>query len=288
MEYFYWNPPKEIFTLPLIQHPIAWYGALFALGFAVGYYLYQSLLKKYYLYMGIASTSQLEKKIVERLSIYIVLATVIGARVFHFLFYENPSEYLLQPWVLLQTWKGGLASHGAAVAILLATYLFSRWVKKLAPIPWLSVLDMLTIPTALAGCFIRLGNFINQEILGKKTLVSWAVVFGSPMDGSLPAPRHPVQLYEAFAYLFIFAILFYLGRKKEVLLNQGRLLGLFLVLVFSARFFLEFYKEEQSLFFSSYLTMGQWLSLPFIVLGLILLQRKLFLPSNAGNFNSRI
>lgn len=288
MEYFYWNPPKEIFTLPLIHHPIAWYGALFALGFAIGYYLYQFLLKKYFTYKGITSSPVLEKKIVERLSIYIVFATVIGARLCHFIFYENPSEYLLQPWVLLQTWKGGLASHGAAIAILFATYRFSRWTKKIAPISWLSTLDMLAVPTALAGCFIRLGNFINQEILGTKTLVPWAVVFGSPMDGSFPVPRHPVQLYEAFAYLSIFVLLFFLGRKKEVLLKEGRLLSLFLILVFSARFVLEFFKEEQSLFYSSFFTMGQLLSVPFIFLGFFLFRRKLFLSSNTSNFNSRI
>jgi len=288
MEYFYWNPPKEIFTLPLVNHPIAWYGALFALGFAVGYYLYQSLLNKYYHFKGIATSAELEKKIIERLSIYIVLATVIGARVCHFIFYENPSEYLLQPWVLLQTWKGGLASHGAAIAILFATYRFSRWTKKLAPISWLSSLDMLAVPTALAGCFIRLGNFINQEILGTKTFVPWAVVFGSPMDGSHPIPRHPVQLYEAFTYLSIFFLLFFKAQKKETLLKEGRLLGLFLISVFSARFILEFFKEEQSLFFSSFLTMGQLLSVPFVCLGFFLLKRKLFLSSDAGNFNSSV
>ncbi|HSW72712.1 MAG TPA: prolipoprotein diacylglyceryl transferase [Chlamydiales bacterium] len=288
MEYFYWNPQKEIFTLPLVNHPIAWYGALFALGFAVGYYQYLSLLKKYFNFKGITSSPELEKKLVERLSIYIVLATVIGARLFHFIFYENPSEYLLHPQVLLQTWKGGLASHGAAIAILFATYRFSRWTQKLAPISWLSCLDMLVVPTALAGCWIRLGNFINQEILGTKTFVPWAVVFGSPMDGSLPFPRHPVQLYEAFAYFSIFVLLFFKARKKEVLLKEGRLLGLFLILVFSARFVLEFFKEEQSLFFSSFLTMGQLLSVPFVFLGFFLFRRKLFFSSDTGNFNSRI
>lgn len=274
MEYFYWNPPKEIFTLPLVHHPIAWYGALFAAGFAVGYYLFQSFLKKYFSFRAIASTPEMEKKIIERFSVYIVLATVIGARLSHFIFYENPSEYLLHPWVLLQTWKGGLASHGAAAAILFATYLFSRWVKKWAPISWLSVLDLLAIPTAFAGCLIRLGNFINQEILGIKTSVPWAVVFGNPMDGSLPVPRHPVQLYEAFTYLLIFGILYFLGGKRENLLKEGRLVGIFLVLVFFARFLLEFFKEEQSLFFTSFLTMGQWLSVPFILLGFMILRRK--------------
>ncbi len=207
----------------------------------------------------------------DRLVIYLVIATVVGARVGHYLFYENPSDYL----EIFAIWQmRGLASHGAAIAIVLATALFAyRYRAKLRGMTWLHLLDFVCVPTALAGACIRLGNFFNQEILGTPTSVSWAVIFGHPADGSWPVPRHPVQLYEALGYLAIFFFLWRSSFAIKYILGKGRLLGWFLVLVFGLRFVVEFWKEEQSRIMpdSLGLTMGQLLSIPAILVGLFLL-----------------
>jgi prolipoprotein diacylglyceryl transferase len=208
----------------------------------------------------------------DRLTVYIVLATIIGARLGHYFFYENPSSYLRTPWEIFQIWKGGLASHGAAVAIVIATWLFMyRYKSKMRQLTWLHLLDFVSVPTALAGAFIRVGNFFNQEILGTETNVSWAVIFGHPADRSAPVPRHPVQLYEAFLYAAVFVLLWRLSFRFKYLLGPGRLIGIFLTLVFGFRFCIEYWKEEQSHLLSTSLTMGQILSIPAVLIGIFLL-----------------
>lgn len=208
-------------------------------------------------------------KIADKLLIYVTLGTILGAKCGHFLFYEHPKRYLLKPWEMFT--REGFASHGAVLGILLTTYLFSKWVKKYQKIAWLTLLDLLALPAAfVAGC-IRLGNFFNQEILGRPTALPWAIIFENPMDGSLPLPRHPVQLYEAVFYFFIFFLLKYLTRKPQIFNQPGKILGLLLTLVFSFRFIIEFFKEEQSAFFSGFFTMGQLLSIPLILGGAWLL-----------------
>lgn len=213
-------------------------------------------------------------QITDKLTIYMVLATIIGARLGHFLFYEKPSSYLRDPMELLRFREGGLASHGAAIAILVALWIFSCGARKVNKgLTWFRLLDFICIPTALGACFIRLGNFANQEILGTWTTLPWGVVFGHPADGSYPAPRHPVQLYEAFAYFVVFIFLWRLSFRPRILLSEGKLIGLFLIFVFAFRFFIEFFKEEQSHLLNRFfdLTMGQWLSIPFVLLGLFLI-----------------
>lgn len=211
------------------------------------------------------------KFLAEKLSLYVMLGTIIGARVGEILFYQSPSVYLRSPLYIFKVWEGGLASHGGAIGILVALWLFARNYRMLS---WLQWLDLLVIPAGLVGFFIRIGNFINQEILGKVTTVPWAVTFGHPADGSLPTPRHPVQLYEALFYLSVFGFLLWIGRTKK--LRTGQMSGLFLVLVFLFRFFIEFWKMEQSTLLASHacLDMGQLLSVPFLSLGLYLLFRK--------------
>lgn len=206
----------------------------------------------------------------DRLVVYMLIATVVGARLGHFLFYENPKDYLANPLELFKVWEGGLASHGAALAILIALYIFSRRVKNIAKgLSWIRLLDFVAVPVALCGSFIRVGNFFNQEILGKKTSLPWGVVFGHPADHSFPAPRHPVQLYEAFFYILVFLLLWRLTYRLKFLLGEGKLIGLFLILVFGFRFFVEFLKMEQSHLLSTapLLTMGQILSIPMVLLG---------------------
>lgn len=264
----YWDPKPEIFTLPIVHWPILWYGVLFALGFVIGFPIFVGVLTRY---LG-KGERQKAVQITDRLTVYMVIATVVGARLGHFFFYEKPSSYLSKPWEILRVWEGGLASHGAAIAIILALILFSHRIRKVAPtLTWVRLLDFVSIPTALAGACIRLGNFINQEILGTPTDLPWGVVFGHPADRSVPVARHPVQLYESLFYLVVFFLLWRLSFKPSILKAQGKLIGLFLVLVFGFRFLIEFLKTEQShlLSFSSSLTMGQILSLPAIAAGLL-------------------
>ncbi len=196
-----------------------------------------------------------------------ILGTVLGARIGHCLFY-NPSYYLRHPEEILQIWKGGLASHGAAIGIMIAIYFY---VRKRKDMTYLWIFDRIVITVALAGFFIRMGNLFNSEIIGKPTNSSWGFVFTS-VD---MIPRHPAQLYESIAYLFIFFFLFWYYFKKEGKFKQGLIFGLFLVLVFSFRFFVEFFKENQSSFEAGmFLNMGQLLSIPLVILGIYLLFRK--------------
>lgn len=262
--YFFWDVDPIAFTIPLINRPVAWYGILFAIGFFLAFYILISLLKK---------RDELEEKerfrFVEKLTVYVIVGTVVGARLGHILFYENLRDYLLHPLNILKTWEGGLASHGGAIGIFIALILFSLKMKKLSVI---RIIDFLAIPTLLVGTLIRIGNFINQEVLGTVTTVPWAIVFGHPMDGSFPAPRHPAQLYEALFYLVTFLTFWKLFPR--LIPYKGRLAGLFFTAVFLFRFAIEFLKEEQSyLLGDPTFTMGQWLSIPFILLGAILLWR---------------
>lgn len=270
----YWDPDPDLFIIPILHWPIKWYGFFFAFGFAIGFLIFKKILIRFFL------QNEPEKKIQEiqnqslmitdKITVYLVIATAVGARLGHFLFYESPSEYLLRPWEILQIWKGGLASHGAAIGILVGIFLFSRWSRKIdSDLTWMRCLDFVSIPTALAGAFIRFGNLMNQEILGTKTDLPWGFIFLHPVDGSFPIPRHPVQLYEALFYVFVFVLLWRLSFRPSFLCKQGKLIGLFLILVFSFRFLIEFLKVEQSFLLTSQtLTMGQWLSIPLIILGI--------------------
>lgn len=279
--YIYWDPRPEIFVLPVVHWPILWYGVFFALGFAVGFSIFYSLLVRLMLKTLDEPLADVKKRamwLADRLTIYVIAATVIGARLGHFLFYEHPSQYLSHPLEIFLVWKGGLASHGAAIGIVLGVILFAhRYKALLGGLSWIRLLDLICVPTAFAGACIRLGNFCNQEILGTPATVPWAVMFGHPMDHSAPIPRHPVQLYEAFLYLVVFALLWRLTYAPRYFLVKGRLIGLFLILVFGGRFFLEFVKVEQSsLVVKSFLTMGQWLSIIPVIAGLALLLSSFF------------
>lgn len=251
----WWTVSPEI--LKLGPFSLRWYGLLFALAFVFGYVILSKIYKK-------------EKKSLEdleQLSIYVILGTVIGARLGHCLFYD-PAYYLTNPVEILKVWRGGLASHGAAIGILTAIYLFSKK-KKDQNIIW--ILDRLIIVVALGGAFIRLGNLFNSEIIGKATDLPWAFVFVRVDE----IPRHPTQLYESLFYFLSFIILYFIYQKKSVTLKPGFLFGLFLILIFGFRFFIEFLKENQSAFESALpINMGQILSIPFVLLGLYFIFRK--------------
>ena len=251
----FWNVSPEIIKLGPFS--LRWYGLLFALGFVFGYII----LTKFY---------KLEKKPqsdLEQLSIYVILGTVIGARLGHCLFYD-PVYYLSNPLEMIKVWEGGLASHGAAIGILTALYLLT---KKQKDKTMLWILDRVVIVVALAAVLIRLGNLFNSEILGTAADVPWAFIFARVDD----VPRHPAQLYEAIFYLISFIILYLVYYKTQKKSKQGFIFGFFLLLIFGFRFFVEFLKIEQSAFEKGMiLDMGQLLSIPFIIGGLYFMFRK--------------
>lgn len=248
-----WDVSPELFSLGPVT--VRWYGLLFAAAFVVGYRIMYWVFKR-------------EGKPIadlEQLAIYMIVGTVIGARLGHCLFY-SPEYYLSNPIEILMVWKGGLASHGATVGILIALYYYSK--KKKENLLWL--LDRVVMVTAIGGALIRLGNLFNSEIVGKATDVSWAFIFTS-YDS---IPRHPTQLYESIAYILIFIFLFFLYKKRWKLESHGFLFGLFLILLFTFRFFVEFLKENQSGFEEGMtLNMGQLLSIPFVIIGVVFLIR---------------
>ena len=250
----HWDVSPEL--LRLGPFALRWYGVCFALSFMLGYFIVRGIFRR----------EHKPERDLDRLLFYMLAGTIVGARLGHCLFYE-PAYYLSHPLEILMFWKGGLASHGGAIGIFTALFLYSR--SRLEQ-PYLWLLDRIAVPTALGGCFIRLGNLFNSEILGTPTDVPWAFVFARIDD----VPRHPAQLYESIAYLLIFIVLMVVYRKGGEKTPCGLLTGLFLALVFGARFLIEFVKVRQAAFGEALpLSMGQLLSIPVIVIGLILLWR---------------
>jgi phosphatidylglycerol---prolipoprotein diacylglyceryl transferase len=262
LEYIVWNPSEIIFEIG--SFGIRWYSILFASGFVFSYLILKNHFKKH----GVP----LEK--LEKLTIYVAVATILGARLGHCFFYDwayyqhNLLEILLPFRFSPQfefTGFQGLASHGGAIGILLAIFFYSKNQKM--PVFW--VLDSLGLVVPLAAMFIRLGNLMNSEIIGSPASVPWAFVFERVDD----IPRHPGQLYEALSYLLIFIVLYF--TNKSVKKEQGFIFGLFLILLFTARFILEFFKDIQSDFEADMMfNMGQILSVPFVLLGIYLVIKK--------------
>ena len=254
-----WNVDPEIFSIG--QLSIRWYGLLFASAFLSGYIVFNRFL----------ATERLTSKMLDELLIYIAVGTVIGARLGHCFFYE-PAYFLQNPLEILKIWKGGLASHGAAIGILLALWLYIRKHK----LSFLWLIDRIVIVVALGGAFIRFGNLFNSEIYGLPTDLAWGFEFVRDKlydsnTGELLAtvPRHPTQLYEALSYILIFVILFIFYRKRYLKVRDGFIFGVFMILLFAARFLIEFVKNDQVAFEAGMqFNMGQLLSLPFILAGI--------------------
>jgi phosphatidylglycerol---prolipoprotein diacylglyceryl transferase len=251
LSYINWNVDPEIFRVG--SFAIRWYGLLFASSFFFGYIILLRIFKK----------ENIPVSVLDTLTTYMVVGTVVGARLGHCFFYE-PAYYLQHPAEVLMVWEGGLASHGAAVGIILTIIIFSR-VKKLT---FLWVMDRVVIVVALSGLLIRTGNLMNSEIFGHLTNLPWGFRFlrlGHPLD----MPRHPTQLYEGLSYLLIFLFLWWYYYKKDGKPAQGFLFGMFLILVFGMRLLIEFVKEPQETFEQSMaLNMGQLLSIPLILAGI--------------------
>lgn len=250
---FTWSPDPELFSFG--QFTVRWYGLLFSLAF----------LSSFAIMVWVFRRENKSDDLLNRLFLYVFIGVVAGARLGHCLFY-SPEFYLAHPLEILKIWEGGLASHGAAAGIIIALLLFARRTKDTSFI-W--VADRVSVVIPLAAIFVRLGNFVNSEILGLPTDLPWAVVF-SRVDA---VPRHPVQLYEALAYLIIFLVMLTLYRKSFAA-RPGRLTGSMLTMLFSMRFILEFFKTGQSTLDSSMpITMGQLLSIPLVAFGAWLIMR---------------
>jgi len=251
MDYLIWSFDPVIFTLGSIT--IRWYGILFSAGFVIGYYTMR--------WIYLAENKNIEE--LDRLLWYLIAGTLIGARLVHCLFYE-PDYYLNDPIKILYIWEGGLASHGGTIGIMFSIYFYQRSVSM----SYLWLLDRLSIPIALTAFFIRIGNFINSEIIGLPSNLPWAIVFAKVDD----IARHPAQLYEAGSYLGIYLLLLFLYTKVKIQNKPGALFGVLLFTVFFSRFFIEFVKINQENYDTALiLNTGQLLSIPFMITGLVLL-----------------
>jgi prolipoprotein diacylglyceryl transferase len=257
--YITWDVKPDLFHLG--SFTVAWYGLLFALSFLLA----QRIMVHIFRAEGV------KEELVDTLTLYMVLATVIGARVGHYLFYEtpllvqDPGKWFLE--MLIPPYRG-LASHGGGIGLFTALWLFARRYKM----NFLWITDRVAITAALCGCLIRLGNLMNSEILGVVTDVPWAFLFVQDPEylrGAYPLePRHPAQLYESLSCLVLFFIMFALWRRYKTSLPQGTLIGLFMIWVFSLRFVWEFFKENQVAFENEMsLNMGQLLSIPAVLFG---------------------
>jgi phosphatidylglycerol:prolipoprotein diacylglycerol transferase len=350
LSFLIWSPDPSIFTIPVVDHPVRWYGLLFAGGF---------IASQQVMFWLFRSENRPEKD-VEKLTLYMVIATVVGARLGHCLFYD-PVHYLSNPLEILKVWEGGLASHGGALGIILAIYLFSR---KYPQYPMLWIVDRMVIVVALTGAMIRTGNFINSEMEGQLTNSDQGVVYarftedllryddrkvddvsffsGGDMVSEVPGiypitakivynrgvvlteadrmfyenqlrsallrysevvqhidfgqdqplaykfyeedhrwvaeiyglgkVRHAAQLYEAFYCILLMLLHFWLWKTKRFTLPQGFNFALFMTLLWTLRFFDEFFKMNQEAFEDNLpLNMGQLLSIPLVLSGLFMM-----------------
>ena len=252
LSFIHWNMNPDLFSIGPLT--VRWYGLMFALSFIVGYSIVERMFKR---------ESQNEKWL-DSLLMYIVIATIVGARLGHVFFYgwDYYSQNLLE---IVMVNKGGLASHGGAAGIFIALLIYSKKYTK-RNVFW--IIDRVVVPTALAAMAIRMGNLFNSEIYGIETAQPWGFIF--ERNGET-VPKHPTQLYEALSYLATFGILMWMYWKTEARTKIGMLSGVFFILVFTARFFIEYIKEDQEAFEATMaLNMGQWLSIPFILGGVAL------------------
>lgn len=242
----------------IIKDPIEirYYGMFFAIAFYAGNLIIQKIFK----------AENVDPKWLDKLLIYVIIGTVVGARLGHVFFYDwDYYKENLDQIIMIR--NGGLASHGAAIGVLLTLWIYSIKVSKKSML-W--ILDRVVITIALAAFLIRLGNFFNHEIIGDPSDLPWAVKFMYSTEGL--EPRHPVQLYEGISYLILFVIMYYSFWKTNIKQKLGKLFGLFLTYLFSARLILEQFKVNQSsISEDAFLNMGQYLSIPFILVGIYFL-----------------
>lgn len=263
LHFITWTADPIILDTSFIS--LRWYSLMFLIGFMVGYKIVERIFK----HEG-APESWLGS-----LLIWVMLGTIIGARLGHVFFYEW-EQYSQNPIEIFKIWEGGLASHGGTLGVMLAVFIFSKFTAHRSVI-W--TLDRLAVAVALVAGLIRLGNLFNHEIYGHPTNMPWGFCFIRNIHtwqaGAEPIftlPSHPTQLYEALCYFALFGLLMWLYWKKNAQERQGLLLGTFFIGIFLPRFLIEFVKNNQVAFEESMLlNMGQWLSIPFILIGIILI-----------------
>lgn len=248
-----WDIDPVLFHLGSFE--VRYYSLCWMAAFLLGIWIMNKMLRK----------EGVDTKLTDSIFIYTFISTVIGARLGHCLFYE-PGYYLSHPWEMLYIWQGGLASHGAAVGMFIGLWLLAR--KKHLPLMWL--LDRMAVVIPIGGAMVRLGNLFNSEIYGTETDLPWGFVF--TLRGETVA-MHPTQIYEALIYTAIFLLLLWLFFRKDIAQRYpGFLFGLFLILLFGGRFFIEMIKNVQVDFEQDMaLNMGQILSIPFVLAGVAIL-----------------
>lgn len=251
--FVHWDVNPVFFSIGSFE--IRYYGLSWALALGISAWLFFRFMKR----------EGFSEKQFDSIFWFGMLATIIGARLGHCFFYE-PKHFLAHPIEIFYIRQGGLASHGAAVGLLIGLWLFSRKNK----VPYLWSLDRIGMAASVGGAFVRLGNLINSEIYGSETTLPWGFIF---VRNGETLPKHPTQLYEALAYFIIFGILMWMYYKKGTAFRRpGVMFGVFLILLFGARLFIEAVKNPQEAFEAGWLlNMGQWLSIPFILAGCVIL-----------------
>ncbi len=265
LDFITWNVDPEIFSGFIT---VRWYGLMFAIGFLVGYEIVAKMFKH----------EGAPEKWLGILLIYVVVATIVGARLGHVFFYEW-DIYKADPIKILYIWEGGLASHGGTIAIIIAVILYSIFVTKRSPL-W--TFDRLVIAIAFVGGLIRLGNLFNSEIFGTATDLPWGFMFVRSREWhELYEGQgvHPTQIYEALCYFALFGLLMWMYWKKNAEERPGLILGVFFIGIFLPRFLIEFIKNDQVAREATMtLNIGQQLSIPFILLGVLLIIYSLIRP----------
>ena len=258
MEYLaiHWNIDPAILHIGGFE--LRWYSLLFVSGFILGWYIMKSFFVR----------EKISTDLLDPMLYMLLICTIVGARLGHCLFYQP--DYYLGSWKgfleIFMPWKGGLASHGGTLALLLGIWWYARKYGAKNDFDFVWVLDHLVIPVSFAACFIRLGNLFNSEIYGGPTTLPWGFVF--ERNGET-VPCHPTQLYEAGTYLLLGCVLMWLYWKKLDKVYRGTFVGIFLTVCFGARFLIEFIKNDQVEFEADMaLNMGQLLSIPFVLLGI--------------------
>lgn len=241
---------------------IRWYSLLFVSGFIIGWYIF----KKFFTREGLPAD-----KLLDPILYTLLLSTIIGSRLGHCCFYQP--DYYFGSWSgfleIFQPWKGGLASHGGAIALLFGMWWYSAHYGKKYGFDFIWVMDRLCITVAFAGCLIRLGNLFNSEIYGDVTRLPWGFIFERCGE---TLPKHPTQLYEALSYLILGLIMMRIYNHRINKVYKGFFFGIFLIGCFGMRFLIEFVKEPQVDFeLGMILNMGQLLSIPFVIAGIAIL-----------------
>ena len=273
LDIIYWNADPVLISFGPLA--VRWYGLAFAIGFTVGYAIVAKMFKHEGAperWLGILLT-------------YVVIATIVGARLGHVFFYEW-DYYSQHPGEILKIWEGGLASHGGTIAIIIALFLYSWFVTK-KPASW--VFDKIVVAIALVGGLIRLGNLMNSEIYGGPTDLPWGFVF---LRNGETLPHHPTQIYEAGCYFLLFALLMWMYWKKNCEERPWLITGVFFLGIFVPRFFIEYLKnvqvESEYAMIEQYgMNLGQMLSIPFILLGAFLVVWALCHPRVKFEFPNR-